>query len=87
MAFSLKRILIGKPLHTERSEEERLPKVLALPIFASDALSSTAYASEEIMAALLMAGAVWFYLTPSISVAIAILLAVVIISYWQIVKA
>jgi amino acid transporter len=87
MSFSLKRLLIGRPLETARAHEERLPKVLALPIFASDALSSTAYASEEIMAALLVAGGSHFYLTPRLSLGIIILLAIVVVSYRQIVMA
>src|SRR5690606_19843895 len=89
MSFSLKRLLIGQPLATERAHEARLPIWLALPIFASDALSSTAYATEEIMAALLQAGAVTasgfytFGLTPFLSLAIVALLAIVITSYRQ----
>ncbi len=87
MSRSLKRILIGQPLATDRAHEERLPKVLALPIFASDALSSVAYASEEIMAALLLAGTIHFNLTPWLSLAIIALLAVVVTSYRQTVMA
>lgn len=92
MPFSLKRIVIGKPLATERLHDEKLPKILALPIFASDALSSVAYASEEIMAALLAAGVFaggyfTFGLTPWLSLGIALLLAIVVISYRQIVMA
>jgi amino acid transporter len=93
MAFSLRRLLIGQPLHTERAHEERLPKALALPIFASDALSSVAYASEEIMAALLVAGVYTsrgfftFGLTPWLSMGIVLLLAIVVTSYRQIVMA
>ncbi|MDQ3815500.1 MAG: APC family permease [Armatimonadota bacterium] len=83
MSFSLKRLLIGKPLATERAHEERLPISIALPIFASDALSSTAYATEEIMAALLLAGATYFHLTPLLSLGIVILLAIVVTSYRQ----
>lgn len=87
MPRSLKRILIGQPLATDRAHEERLPKVLALPIFASDALSSVAYASEEIMAALLLAGTIHFSLTPWLSLAIIALLAIVVTSYRQTVMA
>jgi amino acid transporter len=87
MQFSLRRLLIGRPLHTDQAHDERLSKLLALPIFASDALSSTAYASEEIMAALLMAGAAYFYLMPRLSIGIVLLLTVVIISYRQTVMA
>ena len=87
MQFSLRRLLIGRPLHSEQAHDERLSKVLALPIFASDALSSTAYASEEILAALLMAGAATFYLMPQLSMGIVLLLTIVIISYRQTVMA
>ena len=87
MAFSLRRIVIGSPVATEHAGHERLSKILALPIFASDALSSTAYASEEIMAALLMGGASLFWRTPGLSLAIIVLLAIVVISYRQIVMA
>jgi amino acid transporter len=89
MPFSLKRLLIGQPLSTEHAHEARLPIWLALPIFASDALSSTAYATEEVMAALLLAGAFTtsgfytFSLTPWLSLAIVVLLAIVITSYRQ----
>ncbi len=72
---------------TEHAGHERLPKILALPIFASDALSSTAYASEEIMAALLLGGAALFGLTPMLSLAIIALLVIVVVSYSQIVMA
>lgn len=85
--FSLRRLVIGAPIATERMAHERLPKILALPIFASDALSSTAYASEEIMAALLFAGTSLFNLTPMLSLAIIVLLTIVVISYRQIVMA
>jgi len=53
----LRRILFGSPLPSWRAIHERLPKVLALPIFASDALSSVAYATEEILLLLVLAGA------------------------------
>ncbi len=79
--------MIGAPIPTENMAHERLPKILALPIFASDALSSTAYASEEIMAALLLAGSGLFGLTPALSLAIIVLLAIVVASYRQIVMA
>jgi amino acid transporter len=87
MQLSLRRLLLGHPLHTEQAHHEKLSKITALPVFASDALSSTAYASEEIMAALLVAGASFFYLTPRLSIGIAILLSIVVISYRQTVMA
>ena len=54
MAFSLKRLLVGQPIATDRAHHQRLPKVIALAVFASDALSSTAYATEEILLALML---------------------------------
>lgn len=54
MAFSLKRLLVGQPIATEGAHHQRLPKVIALAVFASDALSSTAYATEEILLALML---------------------------------
>lgn len=87
MQTSLKRLLLGTPLHSEQAHHEKLPKFIALPVFASDALSSTAYASEEIMAALLVAGAGYFFFTPQLSIGIALLLTIVVISYRQTVMA
>ena len=51
---SLKKLLIGKPISSEEQEHQRLRKVVALPIFASDAISSTAYATDEILVVLLL---------------------------------
>ena len=45
----LKRLFVGRPLATTQMEEQRLPKTIALAVFSSDALSSTAYATEEIL--------------------------------------
>ena len=84
---SLKRVLIGRPIATDQAHHQKLPKVIALPVFASDALSSTAYASEEIMATLLVGGAGLFFLTPQLSLGIVLLLAIVVISYRQTVMA
>ena len=56
MLTTLRRILIGTPLPTERGIHERLSKVQALAILSSDALSSVAYATEEILLVLVLAG-------------------------------
>ena len=53
----LRRLLIGKPLPSSAQEHTRLPKILALPVFASDAISSSVYATQEILLALSVAGA------------------------------
>jgi amino acid transporter len=86
MYYWLKRLLIGSPMPSSRAIHERLSKVLALPVFASDAISSVAYATEEILIALaLMGTAVIVNASVSIyiSIAIVILLAIVATSYRQ----
>src|SRR5882672_6608034 len=88
---SLKRLLVGSPIRTARLAHERLTKKTALAIFASDALSSTAYATEQILlvlAAAYIAGQTnaFSYVLP-ISIAIAILLVIVAISYRQTIQA
>jgi amino acid transporter len=84
---SLKRLLVGSPIRTARLTHERLTKKTALAIFASDALSSTAYATEQILlvlAAAYVAGrATAFGSVVPISIAIGILLVIVAISYRQ----
>ena len=84
---SLKRLLVGSPIRTARLAHERLTKKTALAIFASDALSSTAYATEQILlvlAAAYVAGQTGaFSRVIPISIAIAILLVIVAISYRQ----
>ena len=84
---SLKRLLVGSPIRTARLAHERLTKKTALAIFASDALSSTAYATEQILlvlAAAYVAGQTdAFSRVIPISIAIGILLVIVTISYRQ----
>jgi len=84
MPFSLRRLLIGDPLQTSEAAHQKLSNFIALPVFASDALSSVAFATEEMMAALLIAGAVpYFGLTPILAASVALLLAIVVVSYRQ----
>ncbi|MGA8039040.1 MAG: APC family permease [Acidimicrobiia bacterium] len=83
----LKRRLFGRPFASHEAEHQLLPKRLALPVFASDPLSSVAYATEEAMLVLSLAGAAAFSLLTPISLAIATLLLIVIISYRQTIKA
>ncbi len=84
MTFSLRRLLIGDPLQTSEASHQKLSNIIALPVFASDALSSVAFATEEMMAALLLAGAVpYFGLTPMLAATVALLLATVVVSYRQ----
>jgi len=84
---NFKRLAIGAPLASSRLAEERLSKVKALAIFASDALSSTAYATEEILLILILAGAGALTHSIPISMAIAALLVIVATSYRQTIRA
>lgn len=79
----LRRILIGPPLPTYQAINERLNKVRALAAFSPDALSSIAYANEEIFLGLMVAGAAGLSLSWPIALAIGALLAVVALSYYQ----
>ena len=83
----LKRALVGRPRATDELEETLLPKTLALPIFASDPLSSVAYATESALVVLIAASAAAAYLVFPISLGIAALLAIVVVSYRQTVRA
>ena len=80
---STKRVLVGRPLRSERLGDTLLPKKLALPVFCSDPLSSNAYATEEILRALSLGGLALFFLTPWVALAVVVLLAVVVASYRQ----
>ncbi len=79
----LKRLFVGTPLPTAQSRHERLSKPAALAVFASDALSSVAYATEEILLVLVLAGAAALSYSLPIGIAIAVLIAIVIASYRQ----
>src|SRR5262245_46015320 len=83
----VKRVLVGRRLASSRLEHTLLPKVLALPVFSSDALSSVAYATEEILKVLFVASAASVGLVMPISFAIAALMVIVVISYRQTVRA
>src|SRR2546425_3294188 len=91
MVASLKRFLVGSPMRTEQAIHERLTKKTALAVFSSDALSSTAYASEEILLVLAVAAAYGqtysYYKVVPISIVIAIVLGIVATSYRQTVHA
>jgi amino acid transporter len=79
----VKRLVIGAPLSTAQSIHERIPKVKALAVFASDALSSSAYATEEILLVLVLAGTAALSNTLPVAGAILLLLAIVATSYRQ----
>jgi amino acid transporter len=83
----LKRLVVGRPFRSDRLGHTLLPKRIALPIFASDPLSSVAYATQEILLILTLGGLAYLYLTPWIAAAVVLLLAVVTLSYRQVVLA
>lgn len=83
----LKRVLLGRPIATAEEMQERLSKKLALPVFSADAISSTAYATEEILLALVLAGTMALHYSIYISLGVAALLAIVALSYQQTVHA
>jgi amino acid transporter len=86
--YRLKNSLLGPPLHTEQLEHERLGRPTALAVFASDNLSSSAYATEEILRVLVPAiGIAAFSLVLPITVAMLVVLAFLILSYRQTIKA
>jgi amino acid transporter len=86
MYTTTKRILVGKPIASTEEQHQRLRKVIALPVFASDAISSTAYATDEILVVLLIQAGIgaeaWKYLTP-IALIVCALLTIVVLSYRQ----
>jgi len=84
--INVRRLLIGDPLATSQAHHERLTKVKALAVFASDALSSNAYATEEILLVLILAGSGALGLSINVAVAIAALLLIVGTSYYQIIR-
>src|SRR5215208_6642148 len=91
MATAVKRLLVGRALRTEQAAHERLTRKTALAVFSSDALSSTAYATEEILLVLAVAAAAtsgqsFTYVVP-VSVGIAVLLGIVTMSYRQTIHA
>jgi amino acid transporter len=83
----LRGVLFGRRLRTEDEAEERVSKITGLAIFASDNISSSAYATEETMRTLALAGAAGLALTMPITIAILIVLAIVVTSYLQVIRA
>jgi amino acid transporter len=83
---ALKRLVVGRPIPTTEQEDQRLPKTIALATFSSDAISSTAYATEEILFVVAVGGSSLLLglktLVP-ISIVVALLLAIVVTSYRQ----
>lgn len=87
MASSLKRIILGTPLATAAERHERLGRVAGLAVFSSDALSSVAYGTEEILWILVAAGTAALALALPIMVGIVVLVIIVASSYWQTIHA
>ncbi|MGZ4148594.1 MAG: APC family permease [Actinomycetota bacterium] len=83
----VKRLLVGRAFSSQRLEHTLLPKILALPVFASDALSSVAYATGEIVIALALVTTHWQGYVMPIAIAIALLMTIVVVSYRQTVRA
>jgi amino acid transporter len=84
---SPKNWIIGDPLPTEHLEGQLLPKHLALPIFASDPLSSVAYAPQELLMILMVGGLAFLSFAPWVAVAVIVLLVTVVASYRQLIRA
>ena len=82
-----KRVLIGRPMRTDAMGHQLLPKRIALPVFASDALSSVAYAPDEILLTLALSGSLAALQSIWVGVVVALVLAVVVLSYRQTVHA
>jgi amino acid transporter len=79
----LKRMLLGRPFRSDRLQHTLLPKRIALPVFASDALSSVAYAPDEILLTLSIAGASAFVFSPWVALAVVVVMLTVVASYRQ----
>ncbi len=78
-----KRVLVGRAIRSDRLHETLLPKRIALPVFASDPLSSVAYAPQEIFLVLSIAGVSFYSYSPWIAAAVVLLMVVVVASYRQ----
>src|SRR6516164_3901438 len=83
VSTAARRLLIGRPFRSDRLSHTLLPKRIALPVFASDALSSVAYAPEEVFLVLSVAGLSAYALTPWIGLAVSVVMLVVVASYRQ----
>jgi amino acid transporter len=83
LADAAKRLLLGRPVRSENLGHTLLPKRIALPIFASDALSSVAYAPDEVLLTLALAGVGATMISPWVGLAVVIVMATVIASYRQ----
>src|SRR5579862_4198214 len=83
----LKRLVVGKPIPSHLAQHERLSRLIGLAVLSSDALSSVAYATEEIVRVLIVAGAAALSIASPIALVIAAILAIVVFSYRQTIHA
>ena len=83
LSTAARRLVLGRPFRSDKLAHTLLPKRIALPVFASDALSSVAYAPEEIFLVLSVAGLTAYSMAPWIGLAVAAVMLVVIASYRQ----
>ena len=83
VSTAARRLLLGRPFRSDRLSHTLLPKRIALPVFASDAMSSVAYAPEEILLVLSVAGLSAYSMAPWVGVAVALVMLVVVASYRQ----
>ncbi len=83
VSTGVRRLLLGQPFRSDKLAHTLLPKRIALPVFASDAMSSVAYAPEEIFLVLSVAGLSAYTMAPWIGVAVAFVMLVVVASYRQ----
>lgn len=79
----VKRVLVGRALRSGQLHEQLLPKRVALPVFASDALSSVAYAPQEILVILSLAGVSFYHYSPWVALAVVVVMLTVVASYRQ----
>jgi hypothetical protein len=84
---TFKRLLLGSPIPSTLEKHERLGRATGLAVFASDALSSSAYATEEVLLILVAAGAIALHASVPIALGIALLIAIVVSSYRQTIQA
>jgi amino acid transporter len=87
MSINLKKLLIGRPMETMQLQHQRINNFVALAVFSSDALSSVAYATEEILIILVAAGAAALTLSIPVAIAIGLLFTIVTLSYRQTIMA
>ena len=81
--MGVRRLLLGQPFRSDKLSHTLLPKRIALPVFASDAMSSVAYAPEEIFLVLSVAGLSALVMAPWVGLAVALVMVVVVASYRQ----